>query len=124
VAFRDSRYVARTNDVSEKISLALETGVPSTSTSTSCTQLTGALRAEKDRSVDRGLNERTRAVLEVLEETFTDKVSISFDEMTSGVSKRSAASAFLEVLQLKSRGLIDAAQEEPFGVITLMAREQ
>ncbi len=44
---------------------------------------------------------------------------MSFAEVTTGVTKRTAASCFAEVLQLKTRGLLEASQDEPFGEITL-----
>lgn len=100
---------------------------------------------QDSQAATQGLNERTRAILSILEGQFKEKVcvcaecgcsspssrrltrvcclsrqvSVSFTEVTSGVPKRVAASAFLEILQLKTRGLIEATQEVPFGEITL-----
>lgn len=45
--------------------------------------------------------------------------ALSFETVTSGVTKRVAAAAFLEVLQLKTWGRIEAAQPTPFADITL-----
>jgi chromatin segregation and condensation protein Rec8/ScpA/Scc1 (kleisin family) len=44
---------------------------------------------------------------------------VSFDGVTSGVSKRVAAAAFLEVLQLKTWGRIAVRQPAPFADIQL-----
>lgn len=44
---------------------------------------------------------------------------VSFAEVTGGVSKRVAAAAFLEVLQLKTWGRISATQRSPFEDIVL-----
>lgn len=72
-------------------------------------------------AADQQLNERTKAVLTVLEKEFESKVSVSFQEITSGVSRRTAASCFMEILQLKTRGMIDAKQSKPFQDITLLS---
>jgi hypothetical protein len=45
--------------------------------------------------------------------------SVSFDGVTSGVTKRVAAAAFLEVLQLKTWGRIAAQQSAPYADIQL-----
>ena len=45
---------------------------------------------------------------------------MSFAEITSGVSKRVAACCFLEVLQLKTRGMLEATQDESFGDIVAL----
>lgn len=44
---------------------------------------------------------------------------VSFDTLSAGVSKRVAAACFLEVLQLKTWGRIQATQQEPFDDILL-----
>jgi chromatin segregation and condensation protein Rec8/ScpA/Scc1 (kleisin family) len=44
---------------------------------------------------------------------------LSFEKVTGGVTKRVAAAAFLEVLQLKTWGRIDVAQSAPFADIAL-----
>lgn len=47
------------------------------------------------------------------------KPVVTFDELSAGVSKRVAACSFLEVLQLKTWGRINAVQSSPFGDISL-----
>lgn len=50
---------------------------------------------------------------------------MSFENLTQGVSKRVAAASFMEVLNLKTWGRIEAQQDEPFADITLsMARSR
>jgi chromatin segregation and condensation protein Rec8/ScpA/Scc1 (kleisin family) len=44
---------------------------------------------------------------------------VSFEAVTGGVTKRVAAAAFLEVLQLKTWGRIGASQPAPFADIQL-----
>ena len=46
---------------------------------------------------------------------------ITFEELTAGASKRTAASCFLEILQLKTWGYIDTAQSVPFADISIHA---
>ena len=58
---------------------------------------------------------RTAKVREILCDEFREKDSVSFAEVTSGVSKRLAAACFLEVLQLQTWGMIKTAQENPLG---------
>jgi phosphoglucomutase len=43
-----------------------------------------------------------------------DKDEITFSDISTGISRRTAASCFLEVLQLKTWGLIDCRQSAPF----------
>jgi chromatin segregation and condensation protein Rec8/ScpA/Scc1 (kleisin family) len=59
-------------------------------------------------------NARTQLVLEVLQDQLRDKDEITFADISTGISKRTAASCFLEVLQLKTWGLIDCHQSAPF----------
>ena len=64
-------------------------------------------------------NERTAKVYEVLKEQFRAKDSVSFQDISAGISRRTAAGSFLEILQLKTWGYIDAIQERPFAEITI-----
>jgi hypothetical protein len=43
--------------------------------------------------------------------------SVSFGELSSGFNRRVAASCFLEVLQLKTWGVLEVAQSKPLGDI-------
>ena len=72
---------------------------------------------EKNASGDVGTgkrNARTQLVLEVLQDQLRDKDEITFSDISTGISRRTAASCFLEVLQLKTWGLIDCRQSAPF----------
>jgi len=62
---------------------------------------------------------RTNVFHSLLVNEFSNKPVITFDELSAGVSKRVAACSFLEVLQLKTWGRIDAVQSTPFGGISL-----
>lgn len=62
-------------------------------------------------------NARTRAVLEVLQDQLSEKDELTFNDISIGISRRTAAASFLEILQLKTWGLIDTRQDEPFGDI-------
>jgi len=64
-------------------------------------------------------NERTAKVFDVLKKQFEEKDSLTFQEISAGISRRTAAGAFLEVCQLTTWGLISAKQSEPFGDIHL-----
>lgn len=46
-------------------------------------------------------------------------MTVSFDSLTQGVSKRVAAASFMEVLNLKTWGRVEAQQLEPFSDILL-----
>lgn len=73
--------------------------------------------SEKNVSGDVGSgkrNARTQLVLEVLQDQLRDKDEITFADISTGISRRTAASCFLEVLQLKTWGLIDCHQSAPF----------
>jgi cohesin complex subunit SCC1 len=59
-------------------------------------------------------NARTRAVLEVLQDQLSEKDELTFNDISVGISRRTAAASFLEILQLKTWGLIDTRQDEPF----------
>jgi chromatin segregation and condensation protein Rec8/ScpA/Scc1 (kleisin family) len=73
--------------------------------------------SEKNLSGDVGSgkrNARTQLVLEVLQDQLRDKDEITFSDISTGISRRTAASCFLEVLQLQTWGLIDCRQSAPF----------
>ena len=69
-------------------------------------------------------NARTALVLEVLQDQFKEKEEVTFKEISSGISRRTAATCFLEILQLKTWGLIDTIQDEPYADITLRRTEK
>jgi len=66
-------------------------------------------------------NARTAKVFEVLQEQLREKDLLTFRDISAGISRRTAAGSFLEILQLKTWGYIDTTQDEPFGDITLAA---
>ncbi|KAG2370631.1 hypothetical protein C9374_005983 [Naegleria lovaniensis] len=68
-----------------------------------------------------GVTERTVKVLAMLEEGFkqADTDTLSLTEMLQGRKRQTAARCFYETLVLKSKGLIDVAQSEPFGEILI-----
>lgn len=112
------------NIVSEKMSDTLTRIAPTASTGiggeekTTSSSSSTAVAAVADSLV---LNQRTQAVLDILEDQFQTKESVKFKDISAGVSKRVAASCFLEVLQLKTWGMINAVQAAPFDDITLSA---
>jgi chromatin segregation and condensation protein Rec8/ScpA/Scc1 (kleisin family) len=78
--------------------------------------------SEKNLSGDVGSgkrNARTQLVLEVLQDQLREKDEITFSDISTGISRRTAASCFLEVLQLKTWGLIDCRQSAPFEDIVI-----
>lgn len=68
-----------------------------------------------------GVTDRTVKVLSMLEEGFkqADSDSLSLTEMLKGKKRQTAARCFYETLVLKSKGLIDVSQSEPFGEIVI-----
>ncbi|KAF0985004.1 hypothetical protein FDP41_000043 [Naegleria fowleri] len=68
-----------------------------------------------------GVTERTVKVLAMLEEGFkqADTDTLSLSEMLKGRKRQTAARCFYETLVLKSKGLIDVSQSEPFGEILI-----
>ena len=81
-------------------------------------------------------NARTAKVFEILKDQFQERAldlesdeerhdvagsnsAVSFKNISHGVSRRTAAGSFLEILQLKAWGLIDMQQASPFADILL-----
>mmetsp|Transcript_12531 Transcript_12531/g.20968 ORF Transcript_12531/g.20968 Transcript_12531/m.20968 type:complete len:739 (-) Transcript_12531:1615-3831(-) len=64
---------------------------------------------------------RTSVFMNILENEFENKdnAAVSFDGLSSGVSRRVAATCFLEVLQLKTWGRIQVHQDAPFADIQI-----
>jgi hypothetical protein len=69
-------------------------------------------------------NSRTAMVHDVLQEQLKDTNSVSFKDISKGISRRTAAACFLEVLQLKTWGYIDVAQSKPFADINITATDK
>ncbi len=67
------------------------------------------------------MNVRTAKVREILQKEFEEKQKseVVFQQMSRGVSKRVAATSFLEVLQLATWGQLKVQQDEPFGDIKI-----
>ena len=61
-------------------------------------------------------NSRTARVFEILKDTFRDAPdeSCSFKTISHGVTRRTAATCFLEILQLKTWGILTLEQEGPY----------
>ena len=57
-------------------------------------------------------NERTLKVFDILRERLKYKDEITFAEISHGITRRTAATCFLEVLQLHSWGQIKASQSD------------
>ena len=62
---------------------------------------------------------RTAMVFDVLQDQLKEQDSVSFIAISKGISRRTAAACFLEILQLKTWGFIDVAQDKPFSDITI-----
>jgi len=69
-------------------------------------------------------NARTALVMEVLQDQLRDKDEVTFDEISTGITRKTAAACFLEILQLKTWGLLKASQDEPFSDIRISATSQ
>ncbi len=64
-------------------------------------------------------NPRTKHVFDIVNDQLQRRESISFQDLSIGVSKRTAAACFLEILQLKTWDIIDITQERPFDTIVI-----
>ncbi len=69
-------------------------------------------------------NNRTARVFEILKEQFDERPMISFQEISKGVTRRTAAGSFLEILQLKTWGYIDLKQDKPFADLHIESTEK
>lgn len=68
-------------------------------------------------------NPRTRGVFDILKDQFNENDEVSFQTIANGISRRTAAGAFLEVLQLKTWGHVDLTQDSPFADIQIKPTE-
>jgi hypothetical protein len=64
-------------------------------------------------------NPRTKHVFDIVNDQLQRRESISFQDLSIGVSKRTAAACFLEILQLKTWDIIELKQERPFDTIVI-----
>ena len=69
-------------------------------------------------------NTRTAKVFEILREELDNQNEVSFQDIASGVTRRTAAGSFLEILQLKTWGHIDLKQSAAFEDIFITAEER
>jgi cohesin complex subunit SCC1 len=69
-------------------------------------------------------NSRTAKVFEILKEELGKQNEISFQDISSGVTRRTAAGSFLEILQLKTWGHIDLKQPAAFEDITITGTDK
>jgi hypothetical protein len=65
------------------------------------------------------MSTRTTKVLEIMKVQLEERETVTFEELTAGASKRTAAACFLEILQLKTWDLIEVEQPHPFDDITI-----
>ena len=83
--------------------------------------LTDKRAAAYEPGVDEGVassmrtwNKRTAKVFEILKDELGRAKEVSFADISSGVTRRTAAGSFLEVLQLKTWGHVELRQNSPF----------
>lgn len=67
---------------------------------------------------------RTAMVHDVLRDQLKENNSVSFSSISRGITRRTAAACFLEILQLKTWGIIDVAQVKPFSDIHISATDK
>lgn len=67
---------------------------------------------------------RTARVLDIMKTQLQEKGNVTFEELTAGATKRTAAACFLEILQLKTWNYIDTNQSEPYDDIIITATDQ
>ena len=53
-----------------------------------------------------------------------EKDSITFEELTAGATKRTAAACFLEILQLKTWDYIETVQRQPYDDISISSTDK
>ncbi|CAM9145063.1 unnamed protein product [Chrysoparadoxa australica] len=63
----------------------------------------------------------TVKVLQLLRDQMATKDAVSFQNMTQGAKRRTAAGAFFELLQLKTWDYIELTQGEPYGDVSVTA---
>eukprot|EP00596_Hydrurales_sp_CCMP1899_P004706 CAMPEP_0119045540 /NCGR_PEP_ID=MMETSP1177-20130426/40724_1 /TAXON_ID=2985 /ORGANISM="Ochromonas sp, Strain CCMP1899" /LENGTH=76 /DNA_ID=CAMNT_0007017509 /DNA_START=17 /DNA_END=247 /DNA_ORIENTATION=- len=63
-------------------------------------------------------------VHDVLQDQLKENKSVSFSSISRGITRRTAAACFLEILQLKTWGIIDVAQAKPFSDIHISATDK
>lgn len=85
-----------------------------------------ASRAEDDAMATQmaSWNKRTAKVFEILKAEFDTQDEVSFADIASGVTRRTAAGSFLEIMQLKTWGHIDLKQPAAFDDILISATER
>ena len=64
---------------------------------------------------------RTAMVFDVLQDQLKEHDSVSFNAISKGISRRTAAACFLEILQLKTWDFVDVSQDKPFSDIAISA---
>ena len=64
---------------------------------------------------------RTAMVFDVLQDQLKEHDSVSFNAISNGISRRTAAACFLEILQLKTWDFVDVSQDKPFSDIAINA---
>ena len=64
---------------------------------------------------------RTAMVFDVIQDQLKEHDSVSFNAISKGISRRTAAACFLEILQLKTWDFVDVSQDKPFSDIAISA---
>ncbi len=78
------------------------------------------IEEEVQDNISTSVSLKTRRMQAFLEQSFsTDTADLNFNNMFANKPRRTVASAFFELLVLKSKGYIDINQQEPYGPITV-----
>jgi chromatin segregation and condensation protein Rec8/ScpA/Scc1 (kleisin family) len=74
-------------------------------------------RSGRSQATPRKMHPHTETVLKVLRKQLDNAPHVNFSAIATGVSRRTAAACFFEILQLKTWDVIDVQQGEPYGEI-------
>ena len=77
--------------------------------------------ADHESKSQSGWSKRTQAMKEKLQSEFEETETVSFKAMTTGGSRKNAATSLFELLVLKTKGFIDVEQPKAFGDIIVSA---
>eukprot|EP00029_Vermamoeba_vermiformis_P009284 TRINITY_DN4580_c0_g1_i1.p1 TRINITY_DN4580_c0_g1~~TRINITY_DN4580_c0_g1_i1.p1 ORF type:complete len:508 (+),score=133.45 TRINITY_DN4580_c0_g1_i1:43-1566(+) len=77
------------------------------------------IEEEVQDNISTSVSLKTRRMQAFLEQSFSTDADLNFNQMFANKPRRTAASAFFELLVLKSKGYIEINQQEPYGDITV-----
>jgi hypothetical protein len=77
------------------------------------------IEEEVQDNISTSVSLKTRKMQAFLEQSFSTDADLNFNQMFANKQRRTVASAFFELLVLKSKGYIDINQQEPYGDITV-----